>query len=45
MAGSVVSPLVGIGTDMLLTTAVIFVLGAALAFAFGHKAMALTAKK
>ena len=45
LAGSVVSPLVGIGTDMLLTTAVIFVLGAALAFAFGHKAMALTAKK
>ena len=45
LAGSVVSPLVGIGTDMLLTTAVILVLGAALAFAFGHKAMALTAKK
>ncbi len=45
LAGSVVSPLVGIGTDMLLTTAVIFVLGAALAFAFGHKGMSLTAKK
>ena len=45
LAGSVVSPLVGIGCDMLLTTAVIFVLGAALAFAFGRKAMSLTAKK
>lgn len=45
LAGSIVSPLVGIGENMMQTTAVIFSCGAVLAFVLGRAAQACTGKK